>query len=204
MSGVIAWLSGLPLYVLYPVMAIVAAIENVFPPIPADTIVALGSWLAARGNGTVWGAFLSTWVGNVAGAAGMYFVGRSHGERWIRERFKFFADGRAEKRFEAMYGKHGVLAIVLARLIPGVRAAVAPFAGALRISPGKAIGAMAVASGAWYGFVSYVAFHAGAEWGQLTEAMKRSGTIVAVAAAVILASVIGVVWLRHRRATDGG
>ena len=105
MSGLLTWLSGLPWYVLYPVMAIAAAVENIFPPIPADTIVALGSWLASRGDGTVYGAFLSTWIGNVAGAAGMYWVGRTHGETWIRRHFRFFADGRAERKFEALYGK---------------------------------------------------------------------------------------------------
>ena len=57
MSGIIAWLTGLRLAVLYPIMAVAAAVENIFPPIPADSIVALGSWLAARGEGTVISAF---------------------------------------------------------------------------------------------------------------------------------------------------
>src|SRR4051812_12982125 len=135
MSGFMGWLSGLPLAVLYPVLTIVAAVENIFPPIPADTVVALGSWLAARGEGSVIGAFLATWIGNVAGAAGMYYVGRRHGEGWIRRHFHAFADGSAEKKFEALYGKYGVPALVLSRLIPGVRAAVPPFAGVLKIPP---------------------------------------------------------------------
>src|SRR6476620_2779115 len=98
MSGFIAWISGLPLGVLYPVLAIVAAVENIFPPIPADTVVALGSWLAARGEGSVVIAFLATLIGNVAGAAGMYYVGRVHGEGWMRKKFPALADERAEKR----------------------------------------------------------------------------------------------------------
>lgn len=199
MGGLIDWLSGLPLYVLYPVMALAAAFENVFPPIPADTIVALGSWLASRGEGTVWGAFLATWIGNVAGAAGMYYVGRTHGEGWIKRRFKAFADGRAQKRLEALYGRYGVAALALSRLVPGVRAAVPPFAGALKIPPVQAIGAIALASGAWYGFVAYVAFTAGAEWDQLSAMMKRSGTWVAVGAAAILALAVGIYWLRNRK-----
>src|SRR5215217_5002483 len=122
MSGFISWLSGLPLGVLYPVLTVVAAVENVFPPIPADTVVALGSWLAARGEGSALGAFLATWIGNVAGAAGMYYVGRAHGEGWIRRRFPKLADERAERRLETMYGKYGLAALVVSRLVPGVRA----------------------------------------------------------------------------------
>ena len=202
MGGFIAWLSGLPFYVLYPVMALAAALENLFPPIPADTIVALGSWLASRGDGTVVGAFLATWVGNVAGAASMYHVGRAHGDRWIKSHFKSLADGRAELRFETLYGKYGVLALVVSRLIPGVRAAVPPFAGALKIPPVKAIGAMAVASGVWYGIVSYIAFNAGSEWDRLSELLKRSGLIVAAIAVAILVAAGVILWVRHRRAHD--
>src|SRR5256885_2042657 len=76
MSGFIDWLSHVPLAALYLIMALFAAVENVFPPVPADTIVALGSWLAARGQGSPVWAFLATWIGNIAGAAAIYFVGR--------------------------------------------------------------------------------------------------------------------------------
>jgi membrane protein DedA with SNARE-associated domain len=198
MSGFISWLSALPLAVLYPVLTVVAAIENVFPPVPADTVVALGSWLAARGEGSALGAFLATWIGNVAGAAGMYYVGRSHGEGWIRRRFPKLADERAEKRLESMYGKYGLAAIFVSRLVPGLRAVVPPFAGALRIPAGRVIGVMAIASGIWYGIISYVAFHAGSDWSKLTEAVKRSGTLIASIAGALLAIGVIVWWIRRR------
>src|SRR5215218_8500631 len=104
-AGLLDWLTHVPLAALYLLMALFAAVENVFPPIPADTVVALGSWLAARGEGSALGAFLATWIGNVAGAAGMYYVGRAHGEGWIRRRFPKLADERAERRLESLYGR---------------------------------------------------------------------------------------------------
>ncbi len=197
MSGLIAWLTGLPLAVLYPVMAVAAAIENVFPPIPADSIVALGSWLAARGEGTVMGAFLATWIGNVGGAAVMYFVGRRHGAGWMHKRFPRLVDDRNEKRLEAMYGKYGVVTLVVSRLIPGVRAVVPPFAGALKVPPITAISAMAIASALWYGVISYVAFHANSEFSQLLDVVKESGTIVALVSTALL-SLLVLVWFLHR------
>ena len=198
MHGLISWLTGLPLALLYPVLAVVAAIENVFPPIPADSVVALGSWLAARGDGSALAAFVFTWAGNVAGAAAMYFVGRSHGAGWMHEKFPRLGNGGGEKRLEAMYGKYGVAALVVSRLIPGVRAIVPPFAGALHIPPVQAIGSMAIASAVWYGVISYVAFHADAEWTELMRLVKESGTWVAVGAGALLA--IGIIaWLVQRR-----
>jgi membrane protein DedA with SNARE-associated domain len=199
MSGLISWLTGLPLSVLYPIMAIAAAIENVFPPIPADSIVALGSWLAARGEGSVMGAFLATWIGNVGGAAAMYYVGRQHGAGWMHRRFPRLADERNEKRLETMYGKYGVVTLVVSRLIPGVRALVPPFAGALKVPPLRAIGAMAVASAVWYGIISYVAFNATAEFSQLMRVVKESGTIVAIVSVILLGGVALILFLRRRR-----
>lgn len=199
MDGLISWLTGLPLAVLYPLMALFAAIENVFPPVPADSIVALGSWLAAKGSGSVIGAFLATWLGNVAGAAGMYVVGRTHGAGWMQQRFPRLADEKGLARLKALYGKYGLVALVLSRFIPGVRALVPPFAGALRIPPLGAIGAMAVASAVWYGFISYVAFTAGSEWEQVMGVIKKSGLFVAVGAVVLLAIGGGIWYMRRHR-----
>ncbi|PYP80161.1 MAG: hypothetical protein DMD35_05255 [Gemmatimonadetes bacterium] len=85
-AGLVEWLSHVPLSVLYLLMAAFAAVENVFPPVPADTVVALGSWLAARGQGSAFWAIFATWVGNVAGAGAMYVVGRRHGTAWMHRR----------------------------------------------------------------------------------------------------------------------
>ena len=71
MQGVQEWLAALPAMALYAVMFIAAALENVFPPVPADTVVAFGSFLAARGDGTILGAFAATLLGNMTGAAAM-------------------------------------------------------------------------------------------------------------------------------------
>ncbi|PYP66245.1 MAG: alkaline phosphatase, partial [Gemmatimonadetes bacterium] len=79
MDSLLAWLTSLPIGTLYVALAAVAAIENVFPPIPADTVVALGSFLAARGKGSVIAAFTATWLGNVTSAMIMYGIGRRYG-----------------------------------------------------------------------------------------------------------------------------
>ena len=63
-------------------------------------------------------------------------------------------DERNEKRLEAMYGRYGIVALVVSRLIPGVRALVPPFAGALKVPPYTAISAMAIASAVWYGIIA--------------------------------------------------
>jgi membrane protein DedA with SNARE-associated domain len=198
MQGFLDWLAALPPVALYTAMAFAAAIENVFPPLPADTVVAFGSFLAARGNGTIIGAFLSTWIGNIAGAAVMYAAGRRFGAERIERRLLKDKSAGAESRLRKLYDRYGLFALFLSRFVPGIRAIVPPFAGALRLPPVRSLAVMGLASGIWYGFISYLAFSAGADWATLQSAIARYGKYAAIVALALL--VVGVtVWLVRRR-----
>jgi len=197
--SLLAWFAGLPVVALYPTLTILAALENVFPPLPTDTVVALGTWLAARGRGSALLAFFGTWAGNVAGAGAMYAVGRRHGAGWIHRRFPALANARGEERLTALYSRYGIPALVVSRFIPGVRALVPPCAGALKVPALSAILAMAFASGIWYGFISYIAYRAGSDWDSLTRRIAHSGRVTAIVGAVIVAVGVGIWWLRRQR-----
>jgi membrane protein DedA with SNARE-associated domain len=197
-QSLLGWFAGLPVVVLYPALALLAALENVFPPLPTDTVVALGTWLAARGHGSALLAFLCTWIGNVAGAVAMYAVGRRHGAGWIHRRLPALSDARGEERLQALYARYGIPALVASRFIPGVRALVPPVAGALKVPAVSAIAAIAFASGIWYGFISYIAYRAGTNWDALVRRIAQSSRVSAIAGAVIVALALAV-WLVRRR-----
>jgi membrane protein DedA with SNARE-associated domain len=198
-QGLLDWLAALPAFALYAALAGAAAIENVFPPFPADTVVAFGSFIAARGRGSVVGVFLATWIGNVGGAAFMYGLGRRYGAALLRGRL-LRAGPDAEARIDAMYRRHGLWALALSRFIPGVRAIVPPFAGALRLSPLRALAAMAVASGIWYGAITVLAYRLGSSWEALRDTVARAGLWAAIGATAIALLGVGTWLVRRRRA----
>jgi membrane protein DedA with SNARE-associated domain len=199
-ESLLDWLIGLPTHVLYAALAGIGAAENVFPPLPADTAVALGSWLAARGKGSALIAFLAPVAGNIVGATGMYYVGRTHGKAWMRRQFPSLANDRSEQRLRDLYERYGVVALVLSRFIPGIRAIVPPFAGAMHVPAGIAIGAMAIASTVWYGTISYLAFRAGADWSHLEQLIRQSGMITALVTGVVFLVVVAAWLIKRRRA----
>lgn len=199
MSGVLEWLSSLPAPALYLVLIVTAALENFFPPLPADTIVAFGTFLAARGEATAAGAFLATWMGNVAGAMAVYALGRRYGAEAVQR--KVFAYGqvgeRAESRLAKLYVRYGIPALFLSRFLPGVRALVPPFAGAMKMPVLPVLGAISVASGIWYGTVTLAAYRVGSDWDVLrARLVEVSRTTTLVAGTILTLVVVG--WFAYR------
>jgi membrane protein DedA with SNARE-associated domain len=194
------WLSGLPPVALYAALALVSAAENVFPPLPADTVVAFGAFLAAQGRATLLGAFLSTWLGNITGALFIYVLGRRYGAQYAHRWMSRFGGAGRESQLQAMYERRGILALFLSRFIPGLRALVPPFAGALHVPPGRATLAIAVASGIWYGIVTWIAYRVGSDWEVLQERLRGAGLTAATVALVL--AVLAILWflMRRRRA----
>lgn len=198
MDSFFAWLNTVPIGTLYVALALVAAIENVFPPVPADTVVALGSFLAAAGKGSVLAAFLATWFGNVASAMVMYGLGRRYGAAKLERRLLGDKGPSAERRLGQFYGRYGVVALFASRFIPGVRALVPPFAGALRVPFGRAALAIGSASAIWYGTVSYLGFTLGGNWQRALQLITEYGRGLAVAAALLLLVAV-VIWRTRSR-----
>lgn len=204
MQAFLDFLTSLPPAALYLALAVTAAIENVFPPLPSDTVVAFGSFLAARGHGSAFGSFLSTWIGNVGGAMLMYWLGRRYGAQRLTARLAKGQGGRgAEEKIRAWYGRRGLWAIAASRFLPAARALVPPVAGALRVPAGRAALAMAAASGIWYGAITYLAFTIGDRWDELAQKVGSFSRVTGYVA-LALAAVAGTLWLvrRHRARGD--
>jgi membrane protein DedA with SNARE-associated domain len=200
-QDLLAWLSGLPPAALYVALAVVSAAENLFPPLPADTVVAFGAFLAARGQATLLGAFFATWFGNVAGALVVYMLGRRYGAKYAHRWMARFGGGANQGRLEAMYARRGILALFLSRFIPGLRALVPPFAGALRVPPVRAALAIAVASAIWYGIVTVIAYRVGSDWATLQARLRGAGATAALIAGSAAILAVGWYLIRRRRST---
>ena len=198
-------LASLPLVPTYLVLMALSALENVFPPVPADTAVALGAFLARRGEISVVPLAALCWLANLGSAAGTYVLGRRHGRA-------FFRDGWGRKlmppevlaALEEAYARWGTAGIFLSRFLPGLRAAVPPFAGVAGLSPVRALLPAAVASALWYAFLAFAGYELAENW-DAVKALVADTNLVLGAAALILAVVAGAwLWRRLLRGAPGG
>lgn len=201
LQSVLDWLTALPPALLYLALFVSSWMENVFPPLPADTIVAFGAFLAAHGEASLFGAFAATWVGNVGGALCMLWLGRHYGTEWLRRRFPGLgevAGGGASNRIVRMYARYGVPALFLSRFLPGARALVPPLAGAMHVPVVPAALAISLASALWYGTIAWLAYNVGTRWDDLVTRIGSLSRTTAIGAAAIVG--IGIaIWLVRRR-----
>jgi membrane protein DedA with SNARE-associated domain len=192
------WMTSLPPALLYLALAAVAALENFFPPVPADVVVAFGAFLAARAGRSSIPVVIAVLIGNVGGAFAMFALGRRFGTDWIRRRFRLKGEG-SEVRFRRLYARWGVPALFVSRFLPGVRAVVPPLAGALRVPTPGALLAIASASMLWYGAITVLAYRTGSGWEQLSASLQRLGRGAAIGASVVALIGVAAFWYYRRR-----
>jgi len=199
MTELLDWLGALPAPMLYLAIAAAAFAENVFPPLPADTAIALGAFVAARGDASALGAWGATMIGNLGGALLMYVLGQRLGAPWLARKLPMLGGPAAAERVRRQYARHGLWALSVSRFIPAVRAVVPPLAGALGVGLARAMLAMSLASALWYGLITWFAFTLGENVEALMAAVSRSQRVLAGVAVVIMVTALLVWWKRRRR-----
>lgn len=198
MEALLDRLAGLPPAGIYAVIGLLAAVENFFPPAPADFAIALGAFLAARGAVSVWGVYLVTVLANVLGALLVFELSKHYGRRFLQSRLgRRLVSEKAQARIERLYQRFHLWGIFLSRLLPVYRTIVPPFAAAIGLPAGKALPPVVVATSLYYGALTAVAYGLGANWDTVRHIVKRIGLGLGIAA-ITLTVVGGWLWWRHR------
>lgn len=195
------WLAGLPTLPTYAVLMALSALENVFPPVPADVAVALGAFLAQRGAVSAPLIGLLCWAANTATSAGMYFLGRAYGESFFHSGWpRKLMPPPVMKALGEAYDRHGVAGIFFSRFLPGVRAAVTPFAGVVGLPPLRALLPAAAASGIWYAFLVTAGYALGLSWTGVKALLDRTNAALTAVAAIAVVALAVWLWRRARSA----
>lgn len=200
MSDWLALLERLPPGPLYAIITVLAGVENIFPPIPADTAVALGAFLAGRGRMDPWLVFGLTWGANVTSAAGVYLLARRYGRAAFTGRLgvRLLSEETLD-RIAREYHRHGLWGIFLSRLLPVWRAVVCPFAGMGRLPAGRTLGAVALASAVYYGGLTAFVYTLGDNLEAVLGAVQRLNATLAAVALAVAALVAWRLWRRRPR-----
>ncbi len=191
-----------PVALVYLLICVSCAIENVFPPSPSDVFVVVAAFLSHRGNYDPLAIAATAWLGGIVGAAVVYAVARRHADRLLGSRL-----GRALLPADALgflrreYGRYGSLGMFFTRLLPGFRSVVAPFAGLSGLRPGQTLLPIGAALILWYAGLTAIGARLGSEWDlvvRILNGLNRGLGLVALGLVALLAG-LGVWWKRRRR-----
>jgi membrane protein DedA with SNARE-associated domain len=137
----------------------------------------------------------------MASAAGMYFFARTHGAVFFREGWgRKIMPPEAIAALQEASDRHGVVGIFVSRFLPGLRAAVPPFAGVVGMPPGRVLVPAGLASAIWYAFLVAAGSMLGRNWEAVKAVVGDANRVLAIVAFVATAALVFWVWRRARSA----
>ena len=192
---------------MYIAVGSLAAIENVFPPIPSDIATLILAALFLREGPleplALWAAAV---LGNGAGAMVPWAVARRFGPRIAQSRIgRRLLPPETVSLVEREYVRFGLPGIFLCRLLPAVRFIVSPFAGLVGIGPVRTFVPLLLATGVWYALIVGGGWLLGGQRDALVHVLRDLNlTLFAVGLVVIGAAVLWYLRRQERIARAAG
>lgn len=194
---------SMPNAAIYGFLGLSAFIENVFPPIPGDTITALGAFLVGIGRLDFIGVFVATTIGSLAGFLTLFRIGAALGRRFFFERDYRFFRARDILRAEDWFRSYGYLIVALNRFLPGVRSAVSLASGLAGLRPSLVALLALLSCSVWNGIWIFLGYSVGSQWEDVHEGvstlMGRYNVTVAVLGGLCLLALLLVRFRRRKR-----
>ncbi|WP_339323157.1 DedA family protein [Paenibacillus sp. FSL W8-0194] len=196
------WITDIMEQFGYAGIALVIALENLFPPIPSEVILTFGGFMTTKTHLTVPGVILASTIGSVAGAVVLYLIGLLLEVRRLErivERWGHVLRVKKEDihRADRWFAKYGYWTVFFCRMIPLVRSLISIPAGMARMKFGLFLLFTTFGTLIWNTVLVYLGAALGESWESIVHYMDMySHFTYAVIGLVALA----VLYLYLRRA----
>lgn len=177
----------------YVGIALLIAIENVFPPIPSEVILTFGGFMTTYTDLNIPGVLIASTIGAVIGALILYMVGRI----LDAERIERLAAGKIGKilHFEpedihkanVWFKEKGSSSVFFCRFIPIVRSLISIPAGMTKMNMGKFLIMTFSGTLIWNFVLIFLGSIAGNAWEKIEEAIGLYSSVVLVILIIICA-----------------
>ncbi len=156
-----------------------AAAEYLFPPLPGDTLVLTGVFLASGAGLDPWLTYASLNVGALVGGLSAYALGR----RWADEgrRPRWLQGPSAERSLQRVtkaFERYGALYLLLNRFLPALRAFFFVGAGLARLPLGTVSWWGGISASLWNGVLFALGHWAGQRHAEVVRWLQHYGAFV--------------------------
>jgi membrane protein DedA with SNARE-associated domain len=193
----------------YVGVALLVAIENVFPPIPSEVVLGLAGYTASRGDASVVGMIIAATIGSVVGALALYGFSAAVGPLRLRAiviRYGVWIGfGESElDRAEQWFDRRSRYAVLVCRCIPLIRSLISIPAGFRRMPLGTFTILTLIGSLIWNSLLVTAGYLLGEQWDRVLDFTEpfQDLVMVLIAGLVIAVVVRKVVMVRRERAAE--
>ena len=177
-------------------------LENLFPPIPSELIMPLAGFTVAKGQMNFQYAVLAGVLGTILGALPWYYAGKLVGEEQlgaIADRYgKWFGISKADiDKANRWFYRHGNQAVLLGRLVPGIRTLISLPAGISQMRLAPFLVYSTIGTTVWITLLTYAGYLLGDHYDRVDEYLAPVSKIVLGGLIVAL-----VVWMVRRKQTQ--
>lgn len=182
----------------YVGLALLVAIENLFPPIPSEIILPLAGFNSSLGDMNVFLAILFATIGSVVGALALYYIGYYFGEDRVRYvvrrwgKWLGFKESDVDKADE-WFDKYGGVAVMMCRVVPIVRSLISIPAGLRKMPMHSFLLFTTLGSLAWNTLLIFAGYLLGDNWDHVEEYV---GILQYFVIAIVL--IVGIWWVWAR------
>lgn len=164
----------------YILLFLSAFLENIFPPIPGDTVTVFGAYLVGREVLNFWGVYISTTAGSVLGFMGIY--GLAFWLEWkVIEKYqpKWISRTRIDK-VEEWFQVYGYWIILFNRFLSGIRSIISLVAGLSKLQTIRVFVLAIISCGLWNAGLIYLGRIIGKNWQVILDFLKVYNRIVII------------------------
>ncbi len=192
----------------YFYVTLLMAVESSFIPFPSEVVVPPAGYMAAEGNMNIFAVVAFATLGSLIGAVVNYVLSLYVGRPIVYK----FADSRLGhlcllnkakiQKAEAYFDKHGIVATLLGRLVPGIRQLVSIPAGLARMNFLKFCLYTTVGAGLWNIVLAAIGYYLHSVVGsrdELLESVKDYETPIVVAICAVIALFVAFVVFKNVR-----
>lgn len=160
---------------LYIFLFASAVIENLFPPIPGDTITVLGAFLVGTGRLSYPLVYLATTAGSVIGFMLLSLAGRlMEREFFMKKNYRFFP-AQSILSAESWFARYGYFVVLANRFLPGIRSIISLVSGLTRLDTFKIFIFSLISACVWNLIWIQIGFLLGNNWETVRE---KAGNLI--------------------------
>lgn len=165
-------------YLAYTMLFISAYIENVFPPIPGDTVTLIGAYFVGTGNLNYFGVLISTTLGSVLGFMTLFLF--AYWLEWkVIEKYNFKWMQRSHiDKVQTWFQKYGYWVILFNRFLSGIRSVISFTAGLSKLRIVQVLLLSIISASIWNGLLISVGAFIGDHWENIVKYLKLYNQII--------------------------